>query len=76
MPRRRQRPPPRRRIGTARVSDSTSASPPSPAILSRKAVFVGPGQTMFAVTPDRETSRAIVLVNAITPLGTGVHGLQ
>jgi hypothetical protein len=52
--------------GTARVSDSTSRSPPSPAIRSRKAVLVGPGHTTFAVTPERATSRAIVLVNAIT----------
>jgi hypothetical protein len=34
------------------VSDSTSCSPPSPAIRSRKAVFVGPGQTTSFVESD------------------------
>ena len=59
---------PRRRIGTARVSASISFSPPpSAAMPSSSGVRVGPGQTTFAVTPWRATSRATVFVNAITP---------
>ena len=34
---------------------------------SSSGVRVGPGQTVFAVTPERATSRAIVFVKAITP---------
>jgi hypothetical protein len=58
---------PSRRIGTARVSDSTYLSPPDAAIASSIGVRVGPGQTALAVTPERATSRARVLVKAITP---------
>jgi hypothetical protein len=54
-------------MGTARVSESISFSPPSPAAIpSSIGVRVGPGQTVLAVTPLRATSRAIVLVNAMT----------
>jgi hypothetical protein len=60
---------PRRFIGTARVIASITFAPwsPPPVTSASIAVSVGPGQTAFAVTPRRATSRAIVLVNAITP---------
>ncbi len=60
---------PSRFIGTARRIASITFAPWSsaPVICSSIGVSVGPGQTVLAVTPLRATSRAIVLVNAITP---------
>ena len=57
-------------MGMARVSAprNLSASSPRLAAASRsRAVSVGPGQTTLAVTPARAASRAMVLVNEITP---------
>jgi hypothetical protein len=58
---------PSRFIGTARLIASMIFAPASPAVISSSnGVSVGPGQTAFAVTPCRATSRAIVFVNAMT----------
>ena len=60
---------PSRRIGTARSSAPRSLAPSALASAMARSigVSVGPGHTVLAVTPARATSRAKVLVNAITP---------
>src|ERR1700756_3114527 len=61
---------PRRFIGTERVMPPITLSASCPELsakLRSAGVSVGPGQTVFTVTPLVATSRASVLVNAMMP---------